>query len=957
MRKSFGILSVAVVITVAGTAQAVTNPVGGGILHAGLEGTYYGDPDFQREVFTRRDIRLDFDWGEAVRPGGGVPWDKIQSIGTDNYSIRWTGQIMPRFSEEYTVTVEADSVRLWLKPAGTADWPAEPLIDDWPSGDPAKYEPQSGKIKLEAGKPYDIRIDYRERTGPARMRLLWESPSAPQEVVQPTAINGTKPPDKGITIADAIFSASNWGENYAWKDKDNPRKDGKLEIGEDGWPTEDFSFLIRPQDVDLNAGTYLLKFNGSAAVNIGLNQAEFFSADGQTSFTHQTKPGDGYDPATNTTTLLVKIARDRGNCWPGFKDSDRDGPQGTKHDLNSGVTNIRLMRPATLGSDTPHGLDEFFARDFVREMGDTFVCFRWNDVNSFSDYGNVRDGQASGKWADRQPFFYYGYNLLNPKGQRTGYGNENHEYKILLHNRLGRDLYMQVPHFADDDYIRNLAKLIRFGGDQGGKPYDQPTADAFFPPLNPNLRVNLEYSNETPWNTAGQYPQGHWMRTEPDNLRQAWLKDPDSKDGKRFAILNYDGKFDPKADIRGFDAGKRFFALRTVEMSDIFREVFGDENMPAPGKSDPKVRPLLMYQYDNANDTAKDTLFFLDSYFNKTDPKSTCAGEPKPVNYFIYGGGAATYYASQDPIGLDAEHPLTADGLGKFEEPRLPDGTAAVAPGGSPWRFDGTAGIWACAARQEGKLGEIPAPVKDIDDHPLRGFKFTVGPQDVAVYEVGRYVHPGNGGNQTIYLIEADTGEILMGYGVDMRGKQPGDMAWIHTGKSIFVMAGKSYNYPSSSRPARATTWWPSKAKTIPTRRRPRSPRRPASPSTAPPPSRPSPRVGGTSSSPPATARHRTTPLARSTSGWPPSRSPVSTGRSTSAFPRTPATASRTAAKASTPNTSAARPSSWPAPAAPRWRSPSPSPAGTPWCTASPSSPTRPPGSRRRAATTRSTPS
>ena len=83
------------------------------------------------------------------------------------------------------------------------------------------------------------------------------------------------------------------------------------------------------------------------------------------------------------------------------------------------------------------------------------------------------------------------------------------------------------------------------------------------------------------------------MRLEPERLRQAWVQDPASKDGKRFAVLNYDKKFAEDKDISGFDAGKRFYALRTVEMSNIFREVYGNEAMPAPGKNDPFGAPIV----------------------------------------------------------------------------------------------------------------------------------------------------------------------------------------------------------------------------------------------------------------------------------------------------------------------------------------------------------------------------
>ena len=75
--------------------------------------------------------------------------------------------------------------------------------------------------------------------------------------------------------------------------------------------------------------------------------------------------------------------------YPQFHNTDRDGPQGAEHQLYSGVTDLKIMVPITPGSDTPHPEDELFARDAVRAFSDTFVTFRWNDVNGTGDLGNA----------------------------------------------------------------------------------------------------------------------------------------------------------------------------------------------------------------------------------------------------------------------------------------------------------------------------------------------------------------------------------------------------------------------------------------------------------------------------------------------------------------------------------------------------------------------------------------
>ncbi|MGC9453056.1 MAG: PA14 domain-containing protein, partial [Oceanipulchritudo sp.] len=575
--------------------------VGGGLLDSGLEGAWYADADFGGSggelAFTRRDIRIDFDWGVMRKPGGGLAGTRIGELAADHYSVRWTGRLMPRFSETYTFIAHADSVRIWIKPEGQSEWPASPQIDHWPSSEPVGYPAQEAPIALVAGTAYDIRIDYRERTGAAMMRLLWSSPSTPEEVIQPTAFVGEKPPDRGIILADAMYGASNFSDAYSYGSTD-PRNDGELEIGPDGWPTEGFDFVLRPIDQDVHHGTYAIRFKGSAAVRFHITGAEFTSADGLTSFGTETAAGDGYDPATNTTTLLAVVAygENKGNVWPNFTDTDRDGPQGTAYGTNSGITDLRIMRPVSAGSTTPHGFDEWLARD-TKDALEVFTTFRWNDVNGLldSDGDGVSDDLAL--WSTRRPF--------GPDFVKRSDPGENHEYKILFNNAIGRDLYIQVPANADDDYIRKLAQLIRYGADEDGLPHTSEVADPHFPPLNPNLRVFVEYANECPWNTAGQYAHNRWVQNRPEVLRLA--ADP------RWDIINYDGTWDGTSDAAGLASGKRFFALRSVEMSDLFREVFGDDAMPAPGRLDPRVRPLLMYQYDNSNNTARDALFFIDN--------------------------------------------------------------------------------------------------------------------------------------------------------------------------------------------------------------------------------------------------------------------------------------------------------------------------------------------------------
>lgn len=167
-----------------------------------------------------------------------------------------------------------------------------------------------------------------------------------QETYFSDAIVGDIPPTRGVILADTVLAATNWGENYPSSSTD-PKRNGVLDVDAAGWPTEDFSFIFRPTDVNLHAGTYLLNFKGSARLAIGVGGGTFFSADGSVSCGTQTQATQGYNAGTNTTSLRFVIADNgRDAFWPRFTDTNRDGPGGAAG-LNSGVTDIRIMCPTS----------------------------------------------------------------------------------------------------------------------------------------------------------------------------------------------------------------------------------------------------------------------------------------------------------------------------------------------------------------------------------------------------------------------------------------------------------------------------------------------------------------------------------------------------------------------------------------------------------------------------------
>jgi beta-glucosidase len=119
----------------------------------GLMGEYFANPSLSgTPAVTRVDPRINFNWMD------GPPHP---AIGNDNFSVRWTGVLVPRESGNYTFQVGSDDgSRLYLDD--------RLLIDDWT--DHALLT-NSANVSLENGKAYKIRLEYYEHGGAAIVQL------------------------------------------------------------------------------------------------------------------------------------------------------------------------------------------------------------------------------------------------------------------------------------------------------------------------------------------------------------------------------------------------------------------------------------------------------------------------------------------------------------------------------------------------------------------------------------------------------------------------------------------------------------------------------------------------------------------------------------------------------------------------------------------------------------------
>jgi len=130
----------------------------------GLNAEYFKGSDFETSVFSKIDTTINFDWGTSA------PDSRLNA---DNFSIRWTGKIQPRFTGTYTFYINSDNGRrLWID--------NQLIIDKWLSDYDVEY---SGSVALSADQLYDFKMEYFEETGGASCELEWSGEKQSREIV------------------------------------------------------------------------------------------------------------------------------------------------------------------------------------------------------------------------------------------------------------------------------------------------------------------------------------------------------------------------------------------------------------------------------------------------------------------------------------------------------------------------------------------------------------------------------------------------------------------------------------------------------------------------------------------------------------------------------------------------------------------------------------------------------
>ncbi|MBD3241894.1 MAG: hypothetical protein GF331_14995 [Chitinivibrionales bacterium] len=348
-----------------------------------------------------------------------------------------------------------------------------------------------------------------------------------------------------------------------------------IPVDENGWPLQDGGTCVF-HNAPANGGTYGLYFTTQNPA-VDARDVQVRDIWGSAQITNMR-----YDAATNTVAY---------DFVPGSASQLKIGFANT----NGGVKNVKLMRPTSEGATTYFDTSVTFT-DFAKE------ALRKCRLIRFHAWCFTENTNMVAEWADRTLPSYSTQPNRKFQGGPTGVA---WEYMIQLSNEAQVDMYINIPFLATDDYVRQLATLLKNS-------------------LDPQRVVYIEYGNEL-WNFGGP-----WDAHRNHDAAVAEVAAGNSP-------LAYDG------NTHEWTVTKRRVAKRGAEISVIFREVFGDSDMMT------RVRPLLCIQMNDGQAFFSTGLDFLFDYYNNPDYVS----DPHPPNYFFYGAGPSLYYRPDPQAGID----------------------------------------------------------------------------------------------------------------------------------------------------------------------------------------------------------------------------------------------------------------------------------------------------------------
>ena len=291
-----------------------------------------------------------------------------------------------------------------------------------------------------------------------------------------------------------------------------------------GWPTQvpfvpatsDLPQTVHTLVTVVKGGIYTLTYEGMGTFTV--------KGSGGTSNTIESD-------AEGTKTFTFDVAMDEdqtGTIWLEILSTDN----------SDYLKNFKIMTPGYIEDES-----DPFHPDYKSRL-ENFSVLR------FMDWGRT-NASPMVTWDQRTTSNYY---------TQAGDNGVALEYMVMLANDLEKDLWICIPHQADDNYITQCAQLLKNT-------------------VSSDLKIYVEYSNET-WNSSF--------------LQTSWVKDK----GVALGLDDDDWK-----------AGQKYAGLRSAEIWTLFQDVFGAD-------MDANIVKVLATQSVNTDISKMRLSVFSDPLFN-----------------------------------------------------------------------------------------------------------------------------------------------------------------------------------------------------------------------------------------------------------------------------------------------------------------------------------------------------
>ncbi len=172
----------------------------------GLSGNYYTNSSTTytstnnfnptKLILSQVDPVIDFTYTNGSSP----------NLSNGLYSVRWTGQVQPQYSELYYFVVRSDDgCKLWVND--------QLVIDKWFS---QSVTDQTGAIPLQGGTRYNLKLEYLQAGTKGEVHLSWYSASQPKQVIPSARLYPTNTPAAPTAITSDLYAVAFLGQPFGF---------------------------------------------------------------------------------------------------------------------------------------------------------------------------------------------------------------------------------------------------------------------------------------------------------------------------------------------------------------------------------------------------------------------------------------------------------------------------------------------------------------------------------------------------------------------------------------------------------------------------------------------------------------------------------------------------------------------------------------------------------------------